>query len=148
LQKAEVASAATQPKEIPKGLPCDIQDGTTVTQAERDATRGSRMIHGDVLRVDGATYVITDENGKEVRVHTDKTTEKPPINTGDQISATVDDQHHALWVRANKATDRRTEHASSDCNPSDNLPISLRRVLKSKSGIKEITRWKVRKQWE
>jgi hypothetical protein len=67
--------------------------------------------------VDGSTYVLKDEDGKEVRVQTDEKTEKPPINTGDRISANVDQQNHALWIRANRGTDRRTEHASTDCNP-------------------------------
>ncbi len=124
LPNTDVASAADA-KEIPKGLPCDIKDGTNVTQAEQDAKRGSRVIDGEVLRVDGAKYVIKEENGKEVSVHADQTTEKPPINTGDRISANVDNQNHALWIRANRGTDRRTEHASSDCNPSEQLSDQL-----------------------
>jgi hypothetical protein len=75
------------------------------------------MLFGEVLRVDGTTYVLKDEDGKEVNVLTDETTEKPPINKGDRITANVDNLNHALWIRANRGTDRRTEHASADCNP-------------------------------
>lgn len=85
--------------------------------AEQDATQKSHMLFGEVLAVDGTTYVLKDEDGKEVSVQTDEKTEKPPINKGDRISANVDQQNHALWIRANRGTDRRTEHASADCNP-------------------------------
>ena len=102
------------------GVPCDIPDGQNVTRAELDAKRGSHVIFGEVVRVDGATYHVKDEGGKEVKVQADQTTEKPPISQGDHISANVDNQNHALWIRANRGTDRRTEHASADCNPKEN----------------------------
>ncbi|UVT17409.1 MAG: hypothetical protein H8K04_07690 [Nitrospira sp.] len=87
-------------------------------RAEQSAMRGSHLISGEVVRVEGPTYVLKDESGKEVSVQTDEATEKSPINQGDRISANVDTQNHALWIRANRGTDRRTEHASADCNPS------------------------------
>jgi ATP-dependent 26S proteasome regulatory subunit len=86
-------------------------------QAQQDAMRKSHMIFGEVLRVDGTTYVLKDDDGKEVSVKIDESTEKPPINKGDRIAANVDNQNLALWIRANRGTDRRTEHASADCNP-------------------------------
>jgi hypothetical protein len=113
----------TQPKGVQakgaEGLPCDIPHGQNATQAEQDAKRGSHVIFGEVIRVDGANYVVKDESGKEVSLQADDRTEKPPINKGDQISANVDDKNHALWIRANRGTDRRTEHASADCDPKE-----------------------------
>jgi hypothetical protein len=97
--------------------PCDIPPGQNVMQAQQDAMRKSHMIFGEVLRVDGTTYVLKDDDGKEVSVKIDESTEKPPINKGDRIAANVDNQNLALWIRANRGTDRRTEHASADCNP-------------------------------
>lgn len=97
--------------------PCEIPPGQNAMQAEQDAVRKSHMIFGEVLRVDGTTYVIKNEDGKEVSVQVDESTEKSPINKGDRIAANVDQQNHALWIRANRGTDRRTEHASADCNP-------------------------------
>lgn len=101
------------------GPPCDIPDGQNVTRAEHDAKRGSHVIVGEVIHVEGATYVVKEESGKEVKLEADQATEKPPINQGDHISANVDNQNHALWIRANRGTDRRTEHASADCNPKE-----------------------------
>ncbi len=125
-QVGDVASAAdqtkgTQSKGAPgqgaEGLPCDIPHGQNATHAEQDAKRGGHMIFGEVMRVDGENYVVKEEGGKEVRFKTTERTEKTPINQGDRISASVDNQNQALWIRANRGTDRRTEHASADCNP-------------------------------
>jgi hypothetical protein len=99
------------------GAPCDIPPGKNAMQAEQNAVRKSHMIFGEVLRVDGTTYVLKDADGKEVSVKTDETTEKPPVNEGDRITANVDNLNHALWIRSNRGTDRRTEHASADCTP-------------------------------
>lgn len=97
-------------------LPCDVPEGRNVTQAEKDADRASHMIWGEVTRVDGMTYVVKDKSGKEVKLQSDERTEKSPIQQGDQISASVDKQNHALWIRANRGTDRRTEHVAGGCD--------------------------------
>lgn len=86
-------------------------------QADQAATKDSHIVSGEVVRVDGATYVVKDQNGKEVSLQTDEKTEKSPIEKGDYISANVDKNNHALWIRGNRGTDRRTEHVSADCNP-------------------------------
>ena len=58
-------------------------------------SKGGRTIRGEVLRVEGGNYFIKDGGGKEVRLHTDKTTEiLRPIQQGDQIEAMVTDQDH------------------------------------------------------
>lgn len=112
-QMGDVASAADQLK----GTPCEIPPGQNAMQAEQDAMRRSHVVSGEVVRVDGAMYVVKEKGGKEVRLQTDERTEKSPIKKGDRISANVDDQNHALWVRSNESTDRRNEHASTDCKP-------------------------------
>jgi predicted RNA-binding protein (virulence factor B family) len=86
-------------------------------RAEQAEMQGTHMISGEVIRVEDANYFVKDQGGKEVSVQTDQRTEKPEINQGDRISAYVDDQNHAVWIRSNKMTDRRTEHASADCVP-------------------------------
>jgi hypothetical protein len=111
----DVAFAASDMKKIP----CEIPSGQNAMQAEQDAMRESHIVFGEVVRVDGATYVVKEEGGKEVRLQADEKTEKPPIRQGDHISANVDKNNHALWIRANRGTDRRTEHASADCNPKE-----------------------------
>ena len=112
-QVGDVASAADQLKENP----CEVPSGQNAKEAEQAATKDSHVVFGEVIRVDGATYVLKDKGGKEVSVKTDEKTEKSPIEKGDHISANVDKNNHALWIRANRGTDRRTEHVAGDCNP-------------------------------
>ena len=107
-QVGHVASAADDMK----GSPCE-----NAMRAEQAEMQGTHMISGEVIRVEDANYFVTEQNGKEVSLQIDQKTEKPEINQGDHISAYVDDQNHALWIRSNKMTDRRTEHASTDCAP-------------------------------
>ena len=90
------------------------RDGVPVgLSAEQPAIQGSHMLTGEVLRADGGNYLIKEENGKEVYVRIDENTKKPPITQGDSIVAGIDDQNRALWIRTNRGTDRRTEHASA-----------------------------------
>lgn len=125
-QVGDVASAADQNKKAKEGAqgglrenPCEVQEGRNVTQAEKDAKQGSHIISGEVTRVDGMTYVVKDETGKEVKLQADERTEKSPINPGDHISASVDKQNHALWIRADsRGTDTRTQHVAGGCDPS------------------------------
>ncbi len=112
-QVGDVASAAGQLKETP----CEVPPGQNAMQAEQAATRGSHMVSGEVIRVDGTTYVVKDKGGKEVSLQADEKTEKSPINKGDHISANVDKNNRALWIRSNESTDRRSDHVSADCNP-------------------------------
>jgi ATP-dependent 26S proteasome regulatory subunit len=112
-QVGDVASAADEMK----GSPCEIPHGQNAMRAEQAEMQGTHMISGEVIRVEDANYFVKDQGGKEVSVQTDQRTEKPEINQGDRISAYVDDQNHAVWIRSNKMTDRRTEHASADCVP-------------------------------
>ena len=112
-QVGDVASAADEMK----GSPCEIPHGKNAARAEQAEVPGTHMISGEVVRIDGASYFVKDQSGKEVRLETDQKTENPEIDQGDRISAYVDDQDHALWIRSNKMTDRRTEHASADCTP-------------------------------
>jgi hypothetical protein len=108
-----VASAADERK----GGPCEIPSGQNAARAEQAEIQGTHMVSGEVTRVEDTNYFVTEQNGKEVSLQIDQMTEKPEINQGDHISAYVDDQNHALWIRSNKMTDRRTAHASTDCAP-------------------------------
>jgi len=100
-----------------KGLPCEVPHGQNATRAEHAETKGTHLISGEVLRIEEAKYLVREESGKEVTVKTDQKTVQPVINQGDHISANINDQNYALWIRSNKMTDRRTEHASADCSP-------------------------------
>ena len=112
-QVGDLASAADEVK----GIPCEVPHGQNATRAEQAETKGTRMIAGEVMRVEDTNYLVREEGGKEVTLKTDQKTVQPVIHQGDRITADVNDQNYALWVRSNKMTDRRTEHASADCTP-------------------------------
>ena len=111
-QVGNLASAADEVK----GSPCEVPHGQNATRAEQ-AEKGTHMIEGEVMRVEDENYLIREQSGKEVTLKTDHKTVQPVIHQGDRISADVNDQNYALWIRSNKMTDRRTEHASADCTP-------------------------------
>jgi len=61
---------------------------------------GSQMVKGDLLKIEGDSYVVHDLKGKEVRLHVDQTTklEGGSFKTGDKIEAQVTDKNHAISV--------------------------------------------------
>lgn len=121
LQIGGVVSAAEEPKDKTNRLPCDIPAGQNAAHAEQDAMQNSRLVTGEVIQIDGERFVVKDTNGKEVRFQVTETTEKSPVQQGDRISVSVDSQNRALWIRGNRATDRRAEHVSADCNPTEEV---------------------------
>jgi hypothetical protein len=70
-----------------------------------------KIIKGEVLRVEGDNYFIKGHDGKEVRLHTDETTQMAKnmnIAQGDRIEAQVDDQNHVVSIVSETAIqDRR-----------------------------------------
>ncbi len=84
-----------------------------ILAAEQDHGNDGHTIRGEVLRVEGNTYVVRDQDGKEVSMHTDQTTAKP-VTEGDFIQANVNEQNQVLWIGPLKSTDRRNEH-ETDC---------------------------------
>jgi hypothetical protein len=57
------------------------------------------VIRGEVLRVQGEDYFVRGQNGKEVRLHVDETTEKTgTVVSGDRVEAEVNDQNHVLSI--------------------------------------------------
>ena len=113
LQVSDVTLAADKMKRTP----CEITPGQNVMRADEDLGRGTHILSGELIGMDGNYYVVKDESGKEVSLLSDKRTNKPVIQKGDRITAYVDDQNTALWIRSNESTDRRDEHGSVDCSP-------------------------------
>ena len=78
---------------------------------EGGQSKGGKTIKGEVLRVEGDNYFVKGQDGKEVRLHIDETTQKARninIEPGDQIEAKVNDQNHALSILSDQAIqDRR-----------------------------------------
>jgi uncharacterized membrane protein YcgQ (UPF0703/DUF1980 family) len=72
-------------------------------EKERTRAAGAKTIKGELSRVEDGNYFVKVKDGKEVRVHTDKTTQMTgEIKKGDHIEAKVNDQNHALSIRSAK----------------------------------------------
>lgn len=71
-------------------------------------------IKGEVLRVEGTNYAVKREDGKEVSVYADSTTQIiGDINEGHKIEVEVDPQNHVVSIRPTSTTDRRREKSES-----------------------------------
>jgi len=72
---------------------------------------GSKTITGEVLRIEGDTYFVKGQEGTEVRLHIDKSTQMGKnIEPGERIEATVNDQNQVLSILSDPAvTDRRND---------------------------------------
>ena len=69
-------------------------------------SKDGTLIKGEVLRVEGDNYFVKGQDGKEVRMHIDKTTENiGSFKQGDRIEAKVNDENHALSIRSARGTD-------------------------------------------
>jgi len=63
--------------------------------------KGAKTIKGELSRVEDGNYFVKVKDGKQVRLHTDKTTQMMgEIKKGDRVEAKVNDQHHALSIRS------------------------------------------------
>jgi|SRR5262245_40795306 len=61
---------------------------------------GSRIVTGDLLKIDGEFYVVKEASGKEVRLHVDKTSKlEGTFKAGDKIEAQASAQGHALTIK-------------------------------------------------
>ena len=57
---------------------------------------GSKLIEGDVLKIEGEFYTVHDTAGHEVRLHVDKTTHlEGAFKAGDKVEAYATDKGHA-----------------------------------------------------
>ena len=75
-------------------------DELKAAQMEGGHLKGGETIKGEVLRVEYGEYFVKGQDGKEVRLHTDKTTQMMgQIKKGDRIEAKVNEQNHALSIR-------------------------------------------------
>ena len=81
---------------------------------QSDLTPVTESIKGEVLRVEGQNYVVKREDGKEVSLHADSTTQTTgDISEGYKIEAEVNAQNHAVSIRSTPTSDRRNEKSES-----------------------------------
>jgi hypothetical protein len=66
-----------------------------------NSVKGAKTIKGELSRVEDGNYFVKVKDGKEVRLHTDKTTQMTgDIKKGDRIEAKVNKKNHALSIRS------------------------------------------------
>ncbi|NWF73606.1 MAG: hypothetical protein HXY51_11275 [Nitrospirae bacterium] len=76
----------------------NVDDKMGSTRAE-----DAKTITGELFRVEDGNYFVMGKDGKEVRLHTDKTTKMTgEVKKGDRIEAQVNNQNHALSIRSAK----------------------------------------------
>ncbi len=77
------------------------QSGQAASEKQMSEEMRGKTIKGEVLRVESDIYFVKGQDGKEVRMYTDKTTIiMGNVRQGDRIEATVNDQNHALSIRS------------------------------------------------
>ena len=68
-----------------------------------NTVEGAKTIQGELTRVEDGNYFVKVKDGKEVRLHTDKTTKMMgEIKKGDRIEAKMNNQNHALSIHLAK----------------------------------------------
>ena len=76
---------------------------TWTMRREVTAQKSAKTIKGELSRVEDGNYFVKVKDGKEVRLHTDKTTQMMgEIKKGDRIEAKVNNQNHALSIRSTR----------------------------------------------
>lgn len=76
----------------------DIQ---TNLKSERSNAEGERTISGELTKVESGHYFVKAKDGKEIRLHTDKTTRMiGNVMKNDQVEAKVNDQDHVMSIRS------------------------------------------------
>jgi ribosomal protein S1 len=67
-----------------------------LTAGGKIATPGSKIVEGDVLKIEGEFYTVHDTAGHEVRLHVDKTTHlEGTFKAGDKVEVYATDKGHA-----------------------------------------------------
>ena len=70
-----------------------------VAQAPNDLTH-NRTLKGEVTHVEYAYYFVKEQDGREMRLHADKTTQMMgQLKQGDRVEAEVTAENHILRMR-------------------------------------------------
>lgn len=63
-------------------------------------TQAAQVVRGDVLNIEGDTYIVKDVSGHEVQIRVDKQTKSEDrIKVGDKIEAQISSDGHAQTIR-------------------------------------------------
>ncbi|HSF68687.1 MAG TPA: hypothetical protein VLA67_14795 [Nitrospiraceae bacterium] len=85
------------------------QAGQKGDQKKDGSSEGIKTVKGDVVRAEDNSLVIMTQDGNEMLLHIDNTTEKPRnIKQGEGIEAKVNNQNHVVAILSESAVhDRR-----------------------------------------
>ncbi|MEO8340258.1 MAG: hypothetical protein ABI604_11160 [Nitrospirota bacterium] len=108
---AQAGNAVSAASELNADKSDRSQGGHTSDKRKDGHSIAGKTIKGTVLRVEGDTVFVKGQDGKEVRMHVDNTTQMgKDIERGEPIEAKVNDQNHALSILSGPAvTDRRND---------------------------------------
>jgi hypothetical protein len=56
-------------------------------------------VKGTLMKIDGEYYWIKDNDGKEVKIHVDKSTKMDKVVEGDHVKAYITDQGHTTTLQ-------------------------------------------------
>ena len=74
-----------------------------MTDKEAKPTLGERFtkdtIKGTLMKMDGEYYSVKDTDGKESRIHVDKSTKLDKVVVGDKVKAYITDQGHTTTLQ-------------------------------------------------
>ncbi|MEO6307587.1 MAG: hypothetical protein ABIO96_08915 [Nitrospiraceae bacterium] len=74
-----------------------------MTEKEVKPTLGERFtkdtIKGTLMKMDGEYYSIKDTDGKESKIHVDKSTKLDKVVVGDKVKAYITDRGHATTLQ-------------------------------------------------
>ena len=69
---------------------------SSIAMATLSYAAGSKIVEGDLLKIEGEFYTVHDTAGHEVRLHVDKTTHLEGVfKAGDKVEAYVTATGHA-----------------------------------------------------
>jgi hypothetical protein len=70
-------------------------------KSERSDAEGERTISGELFLIESGHYFVKEKDGKEIRLHTDKTTQMiGNVMKNEYVEAKVNNQDHALSIRS------------------------------------------------
>jgi hypothetical protein len=79
--------------------------GATDPMSEKEAkpTMGERFtndtVKGTLMKMDGEYYWVKDTDGKEVKLHVDKSTKLDKVQVGDTVKAYITDSGHTTTLQ-------------------------------------------------
>lgn len=80
-----------------------VHAANPMSDKEASPTLGERLtkdaISGTLMKMEGEYYWIKDNDGKEIKVHVDKSTKMDKVVVGDQVKAYVTDRGHTTTLQ-------------------------------------------------